>query len=175
MVIKMMKLSICPLDSQIRHKVEQLSVHQEQAGFVETTDIILSNIDQGVHGHVIINSAENTTEIDCSEIVGFFLIDTAYPRSYNFCTSQDIGLRSFFIDKNHQGHGYGKKAVRLLPEYLKGQYDKANSVYLTVNCKNPSAKHCYEAGGFIDTEKLYHGGDFGPQHIMTLPLQDKNS
>jgi len=161
----MTNLSIRPFRDNNCKVVSQLSVHQKQVGFVETIDTILSKIDNNIHGHIIINK----TETD-EEIVGFFLIDTVYSHTYEFCPNQDLGLRSFFIDKSHQGHGYGKSTVKLLSAYLTSQYATAKSVYLTVNCKNPSAKYCYESGGFEDTGKLYRGGDFGPQHIMTMPL-----
>ncbi|RDX36466.1 GNAT family N-acetyltransferase [Kangiella sp. HD9-110m-PIT-SAG07] len=161
-----MNLGLQPLKDKNYTAASQLNVYQEQVGFVETINTILGYIDKKTHGHIIINKEEPDNE----EIVGFFLIDTNYSRIYDFCSNHDLGLRSFFIDKNHQGHGYGKGAVKLLSDYLLNQYATASSVYLTVNCKNPSAKHCYEQGGFIDTGELYFGGDFGPQHIMKLSL-----
>lgn len=144
-------------------KVSQLRVSDNQIGFVEPIADILKKLSSAVHGHVI--------QLD-KNIIGFFLIDTSYSSNYEFCETGSIGLRSFFIDHRYQGHGYGKQVTQLLRDYLAPNYPNNHSVYLTVNCKNPAAKHCYEQGGFVDTQELYHGGDFGPQHILKLDLDE---
>ena len=101
-----------------------------------------------------------------SHIVGFFKIDTAYPKAYEFCPSGSVGLRGFAIDKKQQGKGLGTSAVRALLSFSQNQLKGYSKIYLTVNCKNPAARACYLKGGFEDTDKLYLGGPAGPQHIM---------
>ncbi|UTV29171.1 GNAT family N-acetyltransferase [Photobacterium atrarenae] len=140
-------------------EVIQLSVSDEQLPFVGTIDEILVNIDSVVHPHVILSD---------DHVVGFFLVDTTYANNYEFAESGSLGLRGYLIDQQYQGQGFGKSAVQQLSGFLAQAYPQFRQMYLTVNCKNPGAKHCYLSGGFEDTGSLYHGGAAGPQHIMKL-------
>lgn len=142
-------------------QVAELSVAPEQVKFVGTMEEILVNIDDTVHPHVI---------MDSDTVVGFFLIDTQYGHKYDFARSEALGLRAFFIDHRHQGKGYAKRAVLALKAFLVSAYPDFDQIYLTVNCKNPAARHCYVQGGFTDTHELYLGGAAGPQHIMHMTL-----
>lgn len=143
------------------NKVSQLKVDEAQLKYVGTIEEILLNASAEVHPHII--------QVE-DEIVGLFLIDTTYGQSYDFAASDSLGLRGYFIDSRFQGRGYGKGAVKLMPDYLREQYPEKSDIYLTVNCLNPNARKCYLSGGFVDTEQLYMGGAAGPQHIMHLPL-----
>ncbi|UXH99901.1 GNAT family N-acetyltransferase [Photobacterium sp. TY1-4] len=140
-------------------EVIQLSVTDEQLPFVGTIDEILVNIDSVVHPHVIVSDGH---------VVGFFLIDTTYANNYEFAEPGSLGLRAYLIDQQYQGQGFGKLAVQQLNGFLAQAYPQFQQMYLTVNCKNPGAKHCYLSGGFEDTGSLYLGGAAGPQHIMKL-------
>lgn len=138
-----------------------LGVDPEQLPYVGTMTEILANVSEACHPHVVLVS---------ELVVGFFLIDTAYSAGYDFCDGQSLGLRAFFIDKKHQGQGYGLAATAVLKPYLHAHYADYYCLYLTVNCKNPAAYHCYKKAGFADTEKVYLGGAAGPQHIMFMTL-----
>lgn len=144
--------------------VKNLKVGDNQLKFVGTIEEILKYVNLVVHAHVIILQ---------EQILGFFLVDTKYSENYNFASLNCLSLRAYFISNDFQGKGYGKRAVQLLPSYLKSIYPNQSEIYLTVNCKNLGAKHCYLNGGFSDTNELYHGGEAGPQYIMNLKL-DKN-
>ncbi|GAB6261270.1 GNAT family N-acetyltransferase [Photobacterium sp. 53610] len=144
-------------------QVAVLSVEETQVKFVGTMNEILVIIDNIVHPHVI---------LDGETVVGFFLIDTRYGQCYDFSETDALGLRAFFIDQHHQGKGYGKAAVASLKPFLKSAYPEALQLFLTVNCKNPAARYCYEQGGFTDTGDLYLGGAAGPQHIMQMALKN---
>ena len=155
-------VSIEKMTTQHLADVITLAVMDEQKPFVGTIDDILKNANAQVRPHVIF--ADNT-------IVGFFLIDTIYSKHFDFARhSKAIGLRSFFISKEHQGKGYAKQAILDLPNYLSEVYPNHSTVMLTVNCQNPIAKQLYVKGGFEDTNDLYHGGPSGPQHIMMKAL-----
>jgi RimJ/RimL family protein N-acetyltransferase len=139
-----------------------LSVVEEQRKFVGTIDEILANANAQIRPHIILVG---------DEIVGFFLIDTTYSKNYDFARqSNSIGLRSFFISKEHQGKGYAKQAILALPNYLSEAYPHHSKIFLTVNCQNSIAKELYLKGGFQDTSTLYHGGAAGPQHIMVRSI-----
>ncbi|MCK6261690.1 GNAT family N-acetyltransferase [Vibrio sp. ZSDE26] len=137
--------------------VRLITLADEQIKFAGTADDFLSQGSDTTHLHII---------KDQDTIVGFFKLDTAYASSHDFCPGSGLGLRAFVIDNKQQGKGLGTKAVTALFPYLKNHYASFDSIYLTVNCKNPSAKACYLKGGFEDTGKLYLGGAAGPQTIM---------
>ncbi|WP_219703854.1 GNAT family N-acetyltransferase [Marinomonas lutimaris] len=140
-----------------------LSVVEEQKKFVGSIEDILANANAQIRPHVIL--VEDT-------IVGFFLIDTTYAKNYDFARqSNSIGLRSFFISKEHQSKGYAKQAILALPNYLSEAYPNHLNIFLTVNCQNLIAKELYLKGGFQDTNTLYHGGAAGPQHIMVRSIE----
>ncbi|UGA56098.1 GNAT family N-acetyltransferase [Vibrio sp. VB16] len=100
------------------------------------------------------------------ELLGFFILDTAFSKKYTFAEKNELGLRNFVIGKQYQGKGYGTLAMQRILIYAYGAYADSRSICLTVNKKNLAAYRCYEKAGFIDTGVLYFGGDAGPQHIM---------
>lgn len=154
-------LTLHAMQPQHLPQVAELSVADDQIKFVGTIDEILLNMDDKVHPHVML----------CGEqVVGFFLIDTTYSQRYEFAGHHHLGLRAFFVTQQAQGKGFGKQAIMLLRTHLRQGYADYRRIYLTVNCKNPAARHCYLLGGFVDTDKRYLGGAAGPQHIMYLDL-----
>lgn len=74
------------------------------------------------------------------------------------------------IDASEQGRGLGKALFAALPRYLSQRYPDRAECWLTVNCRNPRARHVYLTGGWEDTGALYLDGGAGPQHIMRLRL-----
>ena len=104
------------------------------------------------------------------DIVGFLIIDRAYPEAHPFAAAGSLGLRSVLIDAARQGQGLGTAAMRALPALMAQHYPQATQLCLTVNCRNPGAKATYLKSGFIDEGALYHGGRSGPQHILKLAL-----
>ncbi len=137
--------------------VKKVRLSDEQIPFAGTAEEFLSSGNETTHLHILRSHGE---------VVGFFKIDTAYPESHSFCPQNTLGLRTFAISENHQGKGMGTSAIRALFPYLKQTYAAFQSIYLTVNCKNPAARACYLKGGFEDTGEQYLGGEAGPQHIM---------
>ncbi len=137
--------------------VQAIQLADEQVKFAGTAAEFLLDGSDTTHLHVI--KSDN-------EVVGFFKLDIAYAEHYEFCPEGSIGLRAFAVDKYQQGKGLGTGAVKALFLYLKANYAKYDSIYLTVNCKNPAAFSCYKKGGFEDTGKQYLGGEAGPQFIM---------
>ena len=152
-------ITIEKLQSKHTEQLNSLSVSEEQLQFIGSLENIIANVNDSIHPYVIVVE-------EC--VVGFFLIDTAYSEKYQFAQHNSLGLRSYFIGRDFQGMGYGSAAILALFHYLPENYPNKSNVYLTVNCKNLSAKKCYLKGGFIDKEGLYLGGNAGPQHIMCL-------
>ncbi|MEZ8037334.1 MULTISPECIES: GNAT family N-acetyltransferase [Vibrio] len=137
--------------------VQAIQLADEQVKFAGTAAEFLLDGSETTHLHVI--KSDN-------EVVGFFKLDIAYAEHYEFCPEGSIGLRAFVLDKNQQGKGLGTGTVKALFPYLKANYSAYESIYLTVNCKNPAAFNCYKKGGFEDTIEQYLGGAAGPQFIM---------
>ncbi|MBQ9764797.1 MAG: GNAT family N-acetyltransferase [Lachnospiraceae bacterium] len=59
-------------------------------------------------------------------------------------------LRRFMIDVRFQGQGYGKKALALVMEEMRKQYN-CEEIYLSVVPSNEKAIHIYEKAGFVST------------------------
>lgn len=56
------------------------------------------------------------------------------------------------IDKNCQGHGYGKEALDRVLEFIKTKpFGDSERVVLTCNKNNPVARKMYEDKGFVAT------------------------
>ncbi|WP_051326738.1 GNAT family N-acetyltransferase [Aliagarivorans taiwanensis] len=161
--------------SSIEHKaVLDLAVAPQQQKFVGVIKDILTLASDTVQPWVIEQVTKRGNGQDTSA-VGFFLIDTTYSENYEFARKGGLGLRALFIDQRYQGQGLASLTLTQLSEWVFHEYPQHPSLYLTVNCKNPAAYHCYKKVGFVDTEQLYHGGQFGPQHIMVLNAGAKRS
>ncbi|OOE69627.1 GNAT family N-acetyltransferase [Salinivibrio sp. IB868] len=155
------EINVAPLTDADIDGVRQVSLHDQQVKFAGTADEFLAEDSETIHRHVIERAGK---------IVGFFKLDTDYASQYDFCPPKTLGLRMFVVDARYQGQGLGTGAVKALLAYLPVDYRDFNWVYLTVNCRNPVAKTCYQKGGFTDTGELYWGGAAGPQHIMFAAL-----
>ncbi|MFY2508900.1 GNAT family N-acetyltransferase [Vibrio pectenicida] len=150
------KLYICQ-----NNEIKKITLTDEQIQYSGTAEGFLIGGNDTTYLHVIKNN---------DKIIGFFKIDTAYSESFPFCPKNSLGLKAFAIDIDSQGQGIGTQVVKKLLPYLEANYPEYKSVYLTVNCKNPAAKSCYQKGGFLDPQQLYLGGEAGPQHIMYANL-----
>lgn len=143
------------------YQVMQLKIHPNQEKYVGTIEEIF-DLKTPYSNYILIQEEK--------QIVGFFNIDTYYSKQYQFTQPNELGFRAFLIDLDFQGKGYCIQAIKLLKPFLKRNFPQHPSVALTVNCKNKTAYHCYQKGGFLDTKKLYYGGQAGPQHIMRMSL-----
>jgi len=150
-----------PMKSVDLERVLHLKVTEAQLPFVGTTAEMMAGGNEGREYHLIEY---------LGRVVGIFNVDLHYPQQFEFCPSNCLGLRGLLVDASVQGLGVGSNAIKTFPDYLRSNYGSFDAVYLTVNCKNEIAHHCYDQGGFKDTGELYHGGTAGPQHIMCLSL-----
>ncbi len=155
-------ISIVPLQQISMDEVMTLAVADVQIPYVGHIHELIRNS--------VGKSGETQWVICCNDHpVGFYILDADYARDYPFCPEASVGLRSFFVDVNHQGQGIAKKSLeKIVNTYLQdsGTDSQSAPLYLTVNCRNTLAYELYLAVGFTDTKKLYLGGAAGPQHIM---------
>lgn len=65
-------------------------------------------------------------------------------------------LWKFLIDKEYQGKGYGKEALKQGITYLKECFD-AKEIYTGVFLENETAKRLYKSVGFVETGLVEDG------------------
>ena len=65
----------------------------------------------------------------------------------------EYGLWRFMIDGKYQGKGYGKAALQLLIDRIKG-YPNATKMELSVVPENEAAAAFYKRFGFVDTGRV---------------------
>jgi GNAT superfamily N-acetyltransferase len=105
-----------------------------------------------------------------AEPVGMFALDRGgYLRECDD-DPRAVLLRAFYVAPEHQGHGYGRAAVAVLPSFVRDHLPDVRRVVLTVNHENPGAIKTYLAGGLTDTGQNYLGGAAGAQHVFELRL-----
>ncbi len=63
----------------------------------------------------------------------------------------------FFIDRQYQGQGFGKKALAAFVELVERTYPECRCINLTVHPENTAAQHLYRSAGFIPTNQEYFG------------------
>lgn len=74
-------------------------------------------------------------------------------------------INGFFIDKQHQGKGYGKAALAEMIRWIAAHSPQAREVRLTVYPENQRARSLYLNFGFKLT------GDFhGEEEVLVFPL-----
>jgi len=65
-----------------------------------------------------------------------------------------------FIDKGHQGKGYGKAAVEQALAIIKTKpHGKGNSVYVSYEPENAASKALFASFGFMETDKKFDEDD----------------
>jgi len=123
--------------------IEQYQLTEEQLEFTGTPQECLELSKADTNRHSIL-------AIDEGKLVVFFVLhrnEGVKPYSNN---KNAILIRAFSTDYRHQGKGYAKKALMLLPEFVKKQYSGINEIVLAVNVKNEAAQGLYKKCGYTD-------------------------
>jgi RimJ/RimL family protein N-acetyltransferase len=105
--------------------------------------------------------------------VGFFVLYDGKDIQAFTSNPNAISLRAFSINYIHQGKGYAKKALRLLPGFVMKHFPNINEIVLAVNEKNVAARRLYEKSGFED-RGLRRLGKIGMQLILHYRLSNLN-
>lgn len=89
------------------------------------------------------------------EVVGFFVLHTGYGiLAYSDFTesepSEVMLIRKLLIDAKHQGKGYARIAMELLPAWIGYHFPFIHELLLAVNERNLAAQHTYTVAGFED-------------------------
>ncbi|MEK5520523.1 GNAT family N-acetyltransferase [Heyndrickxia sp. FSL W8-0423] len=149
-------------EKQFKEKLENYSLSKEQLQFTGTPSkaVELSNSD--IDRHPIL-------AIENNELVTFFVLhknEGVKPYSEN---RKAILLRTFSTDFRHQGNGYAKQSLFLLPQFVRTQFPHINEIILAVNAKNISAQTLYKKCGYKD-EGVRKMGKKGELIIMSFYL-----
>ncbi len=101
--------------------------------------------------------------------VGFFIMEQSERLKHYTENESAYLLASLSITKSHQGKGYARQAMELLPEWVGKEFPGCNEIVLSVNLKNDAAFRLYERTGFEDTGRRITG-PVGEQRVMSLKL-----
>ncbi len=137
-----------------------------QAEFTGTIDTwITNNANCLDDDKMLVTIIEHTSDT----AIGFFILDTGSDK-FNITDNQNaVLIRSFSINPNYQGKGYGKLAMQLTTDFVKEHLPTINELVLSVNCRNIRAYQVYLKAGYQDTGKTIIGVA-GKQHVLSLPL-----
>ncbi len=124
-------------------EVLRLSVAEHQKSFVSTT------ADSLAQAYVYRDTAFPFAIFAEDEVVGFIMLGYYESR-------KQYTLWKFLIDKEHQGKGYGKEALKQGITYLKERFG-AKEIYTGVSLGNETAKHLYSSVGFEVTGLIEEG------------------
>jgi len=118
--------------------------------------------------NAVASKAPSRTHIlvmEAGRLVTFFTLDYGEDAQRFAQHDHAILIRSFSTDIRHQGKGYAKKALQLLPQYITKQHTNITDMVLAVNIQNHTAQKLYERCGFLDTYQRCEGRN-GPLIIM---------
>jgi RimJ/RimL family protein N-acetyltransferase len=128
-----------------RHKtlIEHYQLTEEQLRFTgKPTDCIkLSAEDVDRYSILAMEGDQLVTFFDLHKNEG------AKPFSDN---EQAILIRAFSTDFRHQGKGYAKNALLLLPAFIREHFRDIDEIVLAVNVQNEVAQGLYKACGYLD-------------------------
>ncbi|WP_409253782.1 GNAT family N-acetyltransferase [Bacillus sp. SCS-153A] len=147
-------------NEKFKEQLNAFSLVEEQHQFTALPAEALEIIDESRFPVVMVEN---------HNAVGFFVLHRGEAiRDYSEHPDA-ILLRAFSVDEIHQGKGYAKQAMRLLPGFIKGHFPEKTEIVLAVNERNLAARSLYLKCGFKDHGKKLMGKK-GWQSILTFQL-----
>ena len=102
--------------------------------------------------------------------IGFFVLDLSDDK-LEFARNQDeILFRSFSLNPEFQGRGFGKKSMMFLEDFIRNKFPEIKKIILGVNFNNPLAIHLYQSIGYTNSGRTLMGRN-GLQHILEKNLK----
>ncbi|QYR21074.1 GNAT family N-acetyltransferase [Paenibacillus sp. sptzw28] len=86
---------------------------------------------------------------DGDTMIGFIM------HAFEEHTSHSYWINGFLIDSRYQGQGYGKAAILLMIDYIKGRFSQCREIRLTVHKNNTGAYKLYANIGFTETGDIW--------------------
>ncbi|WP_107942746.1 GNAT family protein [Metasolibacillus sp. FSL H7-0170] len=149
-------------EDRFKNNIDHYELTEEQLHYTSHPKecIKLSNEDSDRYSILAIEDKELVTFFDLHKNEG------VKPYSNNH---HAILVRAFSTDFRHQGKGYAKNALILLPEFIKKNFGEVNEIVLAVNLKNIPAQELYKKCGFVD-EGVRKMGEKGELIVMSYHL-----
>ena len=142
--------------------IDQYQLSEEQLEFTGTPSECIELAKENRNRHCILAMEEG-------ELVTFFVLhEKDGPKSYSDNPAA-ILLRTFSTAFNHQGKGYAKQSLVLLPDFVRAHFPHGTEIVLGVNLRNTAAQTLYKKCGFIDEGRRMMGKR-GEQIVMSYYL-----
>lgn len=157
-------LSLIPYDSTHFSSLNyQLSEKQSQ---------FTTSIDDCVNKRKDLEDSDKSiVVIQLDEIpIGFFILDKGSDRLQLTENPKSLLIRSYSINPEYQGRGYGKKIMESAIDYVSLYYDSVEELVLSVNLENEHAYRIYLKSGFGDTGRKIKGIR-GAQYVLSRLLK----
>lgn len=161
------KMQLYFYQDRFKEAVEAYKLTEEQLRFTGTPEDSIRLSNENSDRYPVL-------AMEKDKLVTFFILhknDGVKPYTSN---NHAILLRTFSTDYRYQGKGYAKKALMLLPNFLKENLEGVNQIILAVNVKNEIAQSLYKKCGYID-EGERRMGKKGELIILNFYLGEKTS
>lgn len=147
---------------QHKQLIESYKLNEEQLRFTCTPK---ESIEQSKNEE----NRSNILAVEDDQLVTFFVLHTSEGVAPYSDNRHAILLRGFSTDERHQGKGFAKKALQLLPQFVKKQFPQIDEIVLAVNVENRVAQSLYKKCGFVD-EGVRVMGKKGELIVMSFYL-----
>ena len=133
----------------------KLEVAEEQRTFVAANEVSIIEAYIAITGN---GHAFPFGIYDNNTLVGFLMIGFDVDDDWEDApqiAKGNYNLWRLMIDKNYQGHGFGKEAVRLALDFMKTQpCGEAAFCWLSYEPENEAARQLYRSFGFEETDEM---------------------
>ncbi|WP_264990166.1 GNAT family N-acetyltransferase [Lysinibacillus piscis] len=156
-------MELVKYEERYKANVQNYQLVEEQLRYTNTPQNCLQLAEQDADRANILALNDN------GELVTFFVLhanEGVKPYSDN---DKAILLRAFSTDFHHQGKGYAKQALLILPHFVEKHYPTINEIVLAVNEANVGAQVLYHKCGFVD-RGVRRMGTKGPLIIMSYDV-----
>lgn len=153
-------VQLVPYEEQYKERLMQFYQPAEALKFTQLPEYSIKEINDDVHGVVIINH---------NQPIGFFLLHGSDRRFQYTDEKSSLLLTGLIMDHSYSSKGHGKHAMLQLPFYIKKYFPKIKTIVLGVNHANIPAQKLYERVDFEDTGRRIEG-PLGEQYIYELHI-----
>jgi len=131
--------------NEIKHgeMLANYTLTEEQLHFTTAPDVAMEMAKNDPYRYPIV-------AIDNGAIVNFLMLDGDQGRKLYSDNPNAILLRAVSTDFHHQGKGYAKRVMNMLPDFVEQNFTDKNEIVLVVNIYNTAAQGLYHKCGFID-------------------------
>ncbi len=126
-----------------REMLQNYTLTEEQLHFTTDPMVALEMAQNDPYRYPLIATDEG-------EITNFLMLDGDQGRKLYSDNENAILLRAVSTDFHHQGKGYAKRVMQMLPDFVAEHFPQKNEIVLVVNIFNAAAQGLYHAVGFID-------------------------